>query len=148
MTNPVTPRLFHAALAMRGFRSLRNSAYKDSAEVRAICSAGISRKNTLASVSLGFWMFELSGLAPETYNRCHIYGSIGSIIPRFRGLQAVSGQSSSAAWQELINHTDDIADAIDSHLSINSLNIAFRHGFFKHCLILKEARMFLELGLR
>lgn len=134
---------FHTALRGRGFERGTGGVYRDSPEVRAICSAGVSRKNTLASVSFGLWIFELSDVPPETYNKCHIYGSLGSIHPRFKNLRIVAGAADDDAWRELVDCAGAIADEIDSLLTVGNIVRAFAQGRFAGCLIRKEARAFL-----
>lgn len=145
VTRQASPRLFYAALVRAGFTRGKEGAFKDSPEVRVICSAGVSRKNMLSSVTVGFWIHQLSNSPPpQFFNHCHIYGSLGSVVPRFNDLEAVEGHSNEDAWQELIGSSKEIAEELGSLLTTLALRHAFAQGRFADCLILKEARAFLQ----
>lgn len=140
-------RAFHAALVRIGFVRIKEGVARDSSEARVICSAGVSRKSLLADVTVGFWLHQLSDSPPpQFFHHCHIYGSLGSVVPRFRGLEVVKGRRDEEAWQELIDNSEEIADALESLLTIPALQRAFDQGRFAECMILKEARAFLKHG--
>jgi len=145
VTRQASPRLFHAALVGAGFTRGKEGVFKDSSEVRVICSAGVSRKNMLAGVTVGFWIYQLSkDPSPEFFHHCHIYGSLGTVVPKFNNLEVIAGRSSADAWQELVENSFDIAEELATLMTSSALRHAYTQDLFAHCLILKEARGFLE----
>lgn len=144
MVKQASSTSFHTAMRRLGFERSPGGVYRDSPEVRQICSAGISRANMLASVTLGLWIFRLSDAVPNVCFQCHIYGSLGSICPVFRNLRVITGATDFAAWRELIECADEIAKEIDTLLTAESLIRAYAEGRFAACLVRKEARAFLR----
>jgi hypothetical protein len=135
---------FQTVLAARGFERGPGGVYRDSPEVRTVCSAGVSRVNSLASVSVGFWLFALPGPAPRSFNQCHVYGGLGAIFPMFSSLRVVAGAKDHLSWRELIDSADEIVQQIDSLATTRDLACAFGEGRLDHCLIRKEARALLS----
>ena len=138
------PKSFHNSLVTCGFTRMKEGVYIDSCEVRSICSSGISRKNGLASISLGLWVFSLSADLPENFNSCHIYGSLGAVFPDFAHLEIFKGKPSDESWQELLIHSERISKNVFDILSESSLKRLFQSGHLERCFIRKEARSFLN----
>ena len=144
MTKATRPRSFHDALVRAGCTRGKEGVFKDSSEVRVVCSAGVSRKNMLADVTIGFWVFQLSDAPPpEFFHHCHIYGALGTVVPKFSKLRVVTGQSDEESWRELADNSEQIAEELERLLTTQALQHAFNQGRFANCLIRKEARAFL-----
>lgn len=145
MARQATARAFHAELIKAGFISVKEGVAKDSPEIRVICSAGVSKKSLLADVTVGFWIYQLANLnPPQFFYHCHIYGSLGTVAPKFADLRVVKGQRYAQDWLELIDISEEIANELASLLTIQSIQRAYVQGRFDRCLVLKEAREFLN----
>ena len=145
MAKGPTASAFHTALINAGFVRVEEGVAKDSSEVRLICSAGVCRKSMLAGVTVGIWIRQLAACPlPQYFNHCHIYGSLGTIAPRFADLRVVAGQRYAQAWLELIDISGEIASELSSLLTIQNIRRAYAQGRFDKCLISREAREFLH----
>lgn len=135
----------HTALKGQGFFAVADGVALETSEVRGICAAGVSRKNTLISVSLGFWMFELGGQPPDVFWKCHVYGSLGSILDGFEDVVAAAGLGDEVAMARLISdRAHDIAYGVRNFLTVDALVAAFQSGSFSRCFIKKDARSLFE----
>jgi hypothetical protein len=135
----------HQALKRQGFFAVSDGVAFESSEVRGICAAGVSKKNGLVSVSLGYWLFPLGRPAADAYWKCHIYGSLGTMLDGFEEVTFAVGSGDEIAMEAFVrDRSTDVADCIRRCLSIDSLIAALRAGRFQRSLVRKEALSFLE----
>jgi hypothetical protein len=139
-------REFHTALRRQGFRTTETGdVFIESAEVRAICSAGTSRKSGITSVSLGFWLTQFAtNNPPNVHWHCHIYGSLGTMLPLFGNMVLSVSRDEEAAMEAIIGRSMEIAEQIGQLLSVKALVAGYKQGRFSQAMILKDAREFLK----
>lgn len=127
----------------------RGGVFVESSEIIIIIDPNTSVKTGGFSLSSGIWIKFLGEKGPENYYKCHIYGGVIDLLPRlnltFRSNEIYSKGKNNHNF--LCYLTESVSIQVFSLLTLNFVKAAFLRGDFKRCLIRKEAREILQMGV-
>jgi hypothetical protein len=130
-----------------GYTKGAGGVIRKGSEITTIFDPGTSRKNGLFSVSAGIWINCLGSDYPKRFWNCHIYGGVGCLFPAMQDTFVhMSSSINSEKYRKSLEDSVRLLAMRSEGLSkISQIREAFLRGDFSRCLILKDARHFLEL---